>query len=52
MGGRGDFTGDDADAGGDEHFAGHAAGGILRQNGVKNGVGNVIGDLVGMTLGD
>ena len=42
----------DADAGGDQHFAGHAPCGVLRQNGVENGVGNVIRHFVGMTLSD
>jgi len=34
----GDFAGHNASAGGDQHFARHAAGGIVRQDRVQNGV--------------
>ena len=50
--GGGDFAGDDADAGGDQHFAGHAAHRILREDGVEDGVGNLVGYLVGVTFCD
>ena len=52
VGRRGDFAGDDDQAGGDQGLAGHAALGILVQDGVEDGVGNLVGNLVGMTLGD
>jgi hypothetical protein len=48
----GDLAGHDADAGGDQHLAGHAAGRIVRQDGVQYGVRNLVGDLVGMAFGD
>ena len=52
MRGRRDFAGDYANAGGDEHFAGHARRWVLREHGVENGVGNVVGNFVGVTFGD
>ena len=51
-GGRRDLAGDDRQAGRDERFARHAAGRVLRQNGVQNRIRDLIGDLVGMSLGD
>ena len=51
--GRGaDLAGHDGHAGGDQGLAGHAAVGVLRQNGVEDGVGDLVGELVGMALGD
>ncbi len=46
VGRRGDFTGNDTDTGGDQSFAGYAAGGIIRQHGVEDGIGNLVGDFV------
>jgi hypothetical protein len=48
---RGDLARNDADAGRDEHFAGYASLGILRQYRVEDGVGYVIGDFVRVTFG-
>ena len=49
--GGGDFTRNDANTGGDEHFAGYPSLGVLRQNCVENGVGNVIGHFIRVTFG-
>ena len=50
-GGR-DLAGNDASAGGDQHFARHTPGGIVRQDRVQHGVGNLIGNLIRMTFRD
>ena len=52
VGGGGDLARHDADPGGDQHFAGYAAGGVLRQDRVENRIGDLVRHLVGMTLGD
>ena len=48
----GDFAGHDAGAGGHQHLARHAAGGIVRQDRVQYGVGNLVGNLIRMAFGD
>src|SRR5437879_2781898 len=52
VGGGRDFSGYDARAGGDQDFACHAAGGVVRQYRVQYGVRNLIRNLVWMTFGD
>ena len=49
-GGR-DFAGYDANAGGDQHFASHAAVRILFENSIENGIGNLVRNLIGVALG-
>ena len=39
-------------AGGNGGFAGHAALGVLLQDGVQHSVGNLVADLIGMPLGN
>src|SRR5262249_7102697 len=46
-----DFAGDEGEAGRDQRFAGNAADGILREDGVENRVRDLIRDLVGMPFG-
>ena len=46
-----DLTCDNAQTGGDERFAGHAAVRVLREDRVENGVGDLVGHLVGVTHG-
>ena len=48
----GDLTGHDAQPGGEQRLAGHAAGRIDGEDGVEDGVGHLVGDLVRMALGD
>ena len=48
----GDFAGHDGNARGDQRFAGHAAHGVLGEQGVENAVGNLIGQFVGMAHAD
>ncbi len=44
----GDLAGNDGDAGGDHRLAGHAAVGILGQQGVEDAVGDLVGQFIGM----
>ena len=46
----GDLTHDVDEAGADAGLAGHAAVGVLGQNGVQNGVADLVADLVGMSF--
>src|SRR4029077_88751 len=46
----GDFTSHHADSGGDQRFAGHAAGGVDCQRGVQYGVRNLVSHLIGVTF--
>ena len=48
----GDLPGDHANAGGNEHLAGNAAGWVVRENRVEDGVGDLIRHLIGMAFGD
>ena len=52
VGGRGDLARDDDQAGVDQRLAGHAAGGVVREDRVEDTVGDLVGDLVGVSLGD
>ena len=47
-----DLAGDNGDAGRDHRLAGHAAPGVLGEQGVEDAVGNLIGQLVGMAHAD
>ncbi len=49
---RGDFTGDERDAGGQNRFACHPREFVLGNDGVQDAVGDLIGNLVRMALGD
>jgi hypothetical protein len=42
----GDFTGNNADTGGDQGFAGYATVRVIRQHGIENSIGNLISDFV------
>jgi hypothetical protein len=48
---RGDFPGHDHQAGGDQGFAGHAAGGVVLEGRVQNRVADLVRDFVRVTLG-
>ena len=48
----GDLAGHHGHAGGDQRLAGHAARGIIGEDGVEHRIGDRVGDLVGMTFGD
>ena len=48
----GDFAGHDGDARGDHRFAGHAAVGVLGEQGVEDAVGDLVGQFVGMAHAD
>ena len=52
VGRRGDLARDDHEAGVHERLAGHAAGRVVSQDGIKHAVGDLVGDLVRMALGD
>ena len=49
---RGHFTGDHAQTGVHHRFAGHTAGGILRQESIKHRVTHLIADFVWMSFGN
>ena len=50
--GGGDLTHDMDQTGGSGGFTGHAAIGVMRQNGIQHGIRDLIANFVGMTLGD
>jgi hypothetical protein len=48
----GHFAGDDDQAGAAERLAGHAAAGVIRQEGIEHGVRDLVGNLVGVAHRD